>query len=389
MCVIVPFGRGVCTSARAAGADGDRGNAHCDRHICIGAARREVRCAADCPRCLLRDAHEGRICIECAAGTTAKLLDMRRERCAAVGAFTVQRLFHAMHCQTHRPFEIVQHAVAQAPHVDVQPSLARNAVDALTPADASDGEGGARLSRQEDTLQRVRQRGCGVYRIHHTEVGPAVTTIAAEGDTPAGAAQRRLHDTIVAGAVDRDHGVRNRCRIAHQLFHSAQVAQAFLAHRTSQHDLARGLQIGGVQRVGNGEQRRETASVVTDPRALQTMFVLRDHRRGIVEYRVEVRAGPYGARDGGGGVCGSTGDQVARDIGPLITPPQDREPLRHPGSPHRFVPRRRCNTRHVTLPGQHPRIVPREMFAGGFQRRVCDAQQTQGGGKSGGHPYGS
>ena len=386
MSVIVPFGRGVCASARAAGADGDRGNTHCDGHIRIGAAGREVRCATDCPRCLLRDAHEGRICIECAAGTTAKLLDMRRERCAAVGAFTVQRLFHAKHCQTHRPLEIVQYAVAQAPHVDVQPSLARNAVDALAPADASDGEGGARLARQENALQRVRQRGGGVHRIHHTEVGPAVTTVAAEGDTPAGAAQRRLHDPIVAGAVDRDHRVRNRCRIAHQLLHPAQVAQAFLAYRTGQHDFARGLQIGGVQRIGNGEQRRETASVVTDPRALQTMSVLRDHRRGIVEYRVEVGADPDGPCDGGDGVRGSTGDQVAHDIRPQITPAKDHEPLRHPGSPHRFAPRRRCDTRHVTLPAEHLRIVPREMFAGGFHLRVCDAKQTQSGGKSGGHP---
>ena len=141
----------------------------------------------------------------------------------------------------------------------------------------------------------------GVGRVGDAERRPGVAPRPAEGDAVAPRAERAVHDTLQAGAVQRDESrglpVSPFPLPVQEVLHPPQISGALLAHRGGEQDGPRRGQARRHDRFRHREERREPAGVVADAGPLESRAApLHRHVHIRAEDGVEVR----GENDGGG-----------------------------------------------------------------------------------------
>ena len=100
-----------------------------------------------------------------------------------------------------------------------------------------------------------------------------------------------MDDALVAGAVERDHGVRVRAASREVVLGAAQIADAFLAGRRDELDGALSAHASAVDLGGEREHDRQPAAVVVDAGADEPLAVAANREIGLARKDgVEVRA---------------------------------------------------------------------------------------------------
>ena len=116
-----------------------------------------------------------------------------------------------------------------------------------------------------------------MHRIADSEIAPAMAARAGERDFEAAAAKRLGGDVIERGAIQNQkcRNLRDQRGLPADMAHAAQVAFAFFAHVGDQQQTPPGALFLGrhlFDGAGNGQQRRESGSVIGDAGAEQNAF---------------------------------------------------------------------------------------------------------------------
>ena len=181
---------------------------------------------------------------------------------------------------TDRALEILELGARDGSCVDLEPGRRWNRVHRKAAADASDRQGRTRGGRKVNRGQTSSRAGRGVHGIRRAERSPRMAAGSVKRHTKAPRSERAVDDPFVAGAVERDHGVRIRAASREVVFGASQIADAFLAGRRDELDGALSADASTVDLGGEREHDRQAAAIVVDARADEPLAVAANREIG-------------------------------------------------------------------------------------------------------------
>src|SRR5579884_934198 len=275
---LIPFAGRVRAAPNAARTDRDGRQTHRERHIGIG--RGAVDAGTDMQIVIdgLYGFQKRGVRGEFAARTRTQFFDMRREPPAS--GRTLLAFDAALHRSTQQGRKLIEHRRVFRAQVEFGARSGRNGIDAGPAFD------NAEIVRGPDLAFRAESRFSGLreladqfaermYGIGRAVVIPTMPAWAREGDFKAPARERLSCNVFGRRAVEHDERADVFAlpgqTVQTKITHAAEVALAFLADVSDQHD-ARGKRVEAMvftQQPRERQQRREACAVVRNAGADQ------------------------------------------------------------------------------------------------------------------------